>query len=114
MNNLGSGLEVTSSNLGANDVNEVKTIYGDCHHIPLATCHGERKNALYGEVLLINDNRLTTSHYAESVNGGGEESDECLSDFLLGHVSDACCSERIIYDLKIFVKRKIEFFQIIF
>jgi hypothetical protein len=104
-------LITTSSILGALDINKVKTINGDVENIPLTTCYSERKDALNGVILLINDNLLSTCHNAEvthrvlEVLGQSEEEEEFVSDVLnVAHVSVVCCSERIIHDLKIFVK----------
>lgn len=93
-------LITTSSILGALHINKVKTIEGDVKNIPLTTCSSERKNALNGVVLLINDNLLSSCHNAEvthrvlEVLRKSEEEEEFVSDVLnVAHVSVACCSE---------------------
>jgi hypothetical protein len=99
-------LETTSGILGALYIYKVKTINSDVENIPLTTCYSERKNALNGVVLLINDNLLSTCHNTEithrvlKVLGQSKEEEEFVSDVLnVAHVSVACCSDKIIHYL---------------
>lgn len=92
--------------LGALYINEVKTIEGDVENIPLTTCYSERKNALNGVVLLINDNLLSSCHNTEvthrvlEVLRQSEEEEEFVSDVLnVAHVSVVCCSTDIIHEI---------------
>jgi hypothetical protein len=99
-------LETTSGILGALYIYKVKTINSDVENIPLTTCYSERKDALNGVVLLINDNLLSTCHNAEvthrvlKVLRKSEEEKEFVSDVLnVAHVSVVCCSTEIIHEI---------------
>jgi hypothetical protein len=105
MYNLSGLLAKASGNFGTSDVHEVKTIYCDGHYIPLTTCYGQRKNALHGEVILINKDGLAACHYTECVDGGGEKTDERLGDVLcVGHVCLVPFVTDIIHEFIISVK----------